>query len=56
MICEFCKAELSAGDISVIPDGSGDFIYKVICHNCDKVQSSTVHEKSGKFFVFVEVK
>ena len=52
MNCESCKTELSAGDISVIPDGSG-VKYSIICHNCDKVQSSIVHEKSGKFFVFV---
>ena len=51
MICEYCGAELSAGDISVIPDKNGEYSYRVICHNCDKTQSSTVSEVGGVFYV-----
>ena len=51
MICEFCGAELSAGDISVIPDKNGEYRYHVICHGCDKTQSSTVSEVGRVFYV-----
>ncbi len=54
MKCEYCGAELSAGDISVIPDKSGEYRYHVICHSCDKIQSSIVKEKDGMFYIWVE--
>ena len=52
MICEYCGAELSAGDISVIPDKNWEYRYRVICHNCDKTQSSIVSNVGNTFYVF----
>ncbi len=50
--CEYCKAELSAGDISVIPKGN-EITYEVICHGCDKCQENIkVVESNGIFLVF----
>ena len=53
MECEYCKAELSAGDISVIPDKNGEHRYCVVCHSCDKQQSSIVSEVGNTFVVYV---
>ena len=57
MICEYCGAELSAGDISVIPDKNGEYHYHVICHACDKTQSSNVIVSNigNTFYVFRRV-
>ena len=52
MICEYCGVELSAGDISVIPDKNGEYHYHVICHSCNKIQSSTVSSIGNTFHVF----
>jgi len=54
MYCEFCNAEMSAGDISVFPESDGKLKYKVICPNCDKSQSSKVVEENGVFYVISE--
>ena len=63
MICEFCGAELSAGDISVISihpaysfdtgslDSGEQVVWGVVCRSCDKTQSSKVEEKDGTFYV-----
>ena len=56
MKCEYCNTPMSAGDISVFPDNKGDITYKVICPNCDKEQSSIVHEEDGMIYVYVEEK
>ena len=56
MKCEYCNAEMSAGDISLFPDKNGDIEYKVICPNCDKIQSSIVKEKDGMIYVITEEK
>ena len=55
MECEYCKAELTAGDISVIPDKNGEYSYHVICHACDKTQSSEVSEVGGVFYVIPDI-
>ena len=52
MECQYCKAELSAGDISVIPDKNGEHHYYVVCHSCDKQQSSIVCEVGNTLYVF----
>ena len=54
MICEYCGAELSAGDISVISISKDHVTWGVVCHSCDKTQSSEVEEKNGKFYVTME--
>jgi len=50
MNCEYCNTELSAGDISVIP-GAGGLAYRVICPECEQMQSSRVTEENGLIYV-----
>ena len=51
MICEYCGAELSAGDISVIDMVEHQAIWGVVCHKCDKKQSSKVSVNDSGVFV-----
>ena len=50
--CEFCNAELSAGDISLFPNKDGDIQYTLICPDCDKPQNNDVCLMGGMFYVF----
>ena len=53
MRCKYCRAIMSAGDISMSPSGDG-FEMVLICPECDEVQPREVKEEGGLVFILPE--